>query len=162
MSKKNKKAAKLAAQRSRKEMLARRTDDAAASFLDGFPSPYATPEEEEADRQLCAELRGKAIADAKDDEPAGELFVALDDETFAFRPWAIALRDQLAERHGSVDDGEERARFHLARFWLSENRNAINPQLSFVAGRLIQKMPFDLSPGDEGDDAPAAEEEREG
>jgi hypothetical protein len=159
MSKKNKKAAKLAAQQSRKALIARRTDDAAVAFQEGFPSPYATLEEAEADRALCVGLRQKAMADAKDDELAGELFVELPDETFAFRGWAVAFRDQLAQRQGTVEEAEERARYHLAHIWLSERRDQIDPELARVARALIGALPFGP---DEGESEAEGEGEGEG
>jgi hypothetical protein len=149
---KKKKAAKLAAKRSRKELIARRIDDAAATFQEGFPSPYATPEEEAADRQLCEELRQKAVAEAADDELAGELFIELGDETFAYRPWAIAFRDQLAQRYGSHEEADERARFHLAHVWLADRREGMDPELARVARVLFGALPFEApAPAAEGD-----------
>ena len=96
-------------------------NDAVAAFRSAFPTPYSDPAEEVADRQLCLELRQRATAEAKDDESAGELFEALSDDTpFAFRPWTVAFRDELAHRHGSLEDTEERSRYHLAHAWAAD------------------------------------------
>jgi hypothetical protein len=156
---KKKKAAKRAAQQSRKELLARRTGDAVAAFRGAFPTPYADEKEERADRQLCLDLREKATADVADDESAGELFQQLPDDTVAFRPWAVAFRDELAKRHGSQEEGEERARFHLAHVWIEERREELDPELARVARILISGL--ELGAPDSETSPPASEAETE-
>jgi hypothetical protein len=156
---KKKKAAKLEAQRSRKELLARRIDDAAAFFLGGFPTPYADDAEEAADRQLCVELRERAITESKDDALAGEIFEELPDETVAFRRWTVAFRDELARRHGSLEEAEERARFHLAQVWVAERREDFDPELARVARILITSLELEV-PGSETPE-PASEAQAE-
>jgi hypothetical protein len=156
---KKKKAAKLAAQQSRRELLERRIDDAAAFFRDGFPSPYADPAEEDADQQLCVELRQKAITEAKDDALAGEIFEELPDETVAFRPWTVAFRGELTRKHGSLEEADERARYHLAQIWLAERREHFDPELARVARILMSSLP--IEPPDSVLEAPAPEAEDE-
>jgi hypothetical protein len=141
---KKKKAAKEAAAQSRKEMLTRRTGDAVKAFREDFPSPYVQAEEEEAERQLCGEVRAAAVARAKDDELAGELFVELSDGSIAFQSWTVDLRDELAKRHESFDEAETRARFLLAHLWLAERGDDPHPEILRVGGQLFRTLPLEV------------------
>lgn len=86
---KKKRAAKLARANVRKALIAQRMDEAWASFSAEFPSPYASVEDEIADRTLCDGLYQKIQADLGDAERPS----FFEEDSEGFRPAGTCQRE---------------------------------------------------------------------